>query len=84
MHCVRIKNLNDSIGIRLMNAMHLGKKFPAAIFSVIIYFNSIPIKHSWGYEILKFGELFLASCNIYHGTLIDNGMLRTADLLLLL
>ena len=27
----------DSIGIRLKSAMHLGKKFLAAIFSVIVY-----------------------------------------------
>ena len=29
--------LNDYIGIRLKNAVHLGKKFLAAIFSVIVY-----------------------------------------------
>ena len=28
---------NDSIGIRLKNAVHLGKKFLAAIFSAIVY-----------------------------------------------
>ena len=37
MHCVRIRNRYESIGIRLQNAMHLGKKFLAAIFSVIVY-----------------------------------------------
>ena len=29
--------LNDSIGIRLKNAAHLGKKILVAIFSVIVY-----------------------------------------------
>ena len=37
MHCVRITNLKDSIGIRLKNAMHLGKKILPAIFSAIVY-----------------------------------------------
>ena len=36
-HCVRITNLKDPIGIRLKNAVHLGKKFLAAIFSAIVY-----------------------------------------------
>ena len=40
MHCVRIINLKDSIGIRLKNAIHLGKKFLAAIFSAIVYYNN--------------------------------------------
>ena len=40
MHCVLIANPNDSIGIRLENAVHLGKEFLAAIFSVIVYRDS--------------------------------------------
>ena len=38
MHRVLIPNLDDSIGIQLKNAMHLGDKFNAAIFSVIVYY----------------------------------------------
>ena len=34
-----LRILNDSIGMRLKNAVHLGKKFLAAILSVIVYFN---------------------------------------------
>ena len=37
MQCVRIANLQRYIGIRLKNALHLGKKFLAAIFSAIVY-----------------------------------------------
>ena len=32
-----LRIFNDSIGIRLKNAVHLGKKFLAAIFTVIVY-----------------------------------------------
>ena len=42
MHCVRITNLEDYIGIRLKNAVHLGKKFLAAIFSAIVYSGKKP------------------------------------------
>ena len=35
---------NDSIGIRLKNAVHLGKKFLAAIFSAILYFGLSGLK----------------------------------------
>ena len=37
--CIALESgiVNESIGIRLQNAMHLGKKFLAAIFSVIVY-----------------------------------------------
>ena len=41
MYCVRITNLKDSIGIRLKNAVHLGKKFLAAIFSAIVYYETV-------------------------------------------
>ena len=37
MHAFELRILNDSIGIRLKNAVHLGKKFLAAIFSVMVY-----------------------------------------------
>ena len=37
MQCVRIANLQRYIGIRLKNALHLGKKFLAAIYSAIVY-----------------------------------------------
>ena len=37
MHRVRITNLNDSIGIRLKSAVHLGKKFLTSISSLIVY-----------------------------------------------
>ena len=30
---------NETIGIRLKNAVHLGKKFLAAIFSAIVYLD---------------------------------------------
>ena len=36
--------LNNSIGIRLKNAVHLGKKLLAAIFSVILYLQ-IQVRH---------------------------------------
>ena len=36
-----LRIFNGSIGIRLKNAMHLGKKFLAAIFSVIVYCSLI-------------------------------------------
>ena len=32
-----LQTFNDSIGIRLKNAVHLGKKFLAVIFSAIVY-----------------------------------------------
>ena len=35
---------NDSIGIRLKNAVHLGKKFLAAIFSAILYYIQVETK----------------------------------------
>ena len=35
----KLRILNDCIEIRLKNAVHLGKKFLAAIFSVILYFH---------------------------------------------
>ena len=38
--------LNDSIGIRLKNAVHLGKKFLAAIFSAILYSISNGLKYA--------------------------------------
>ena len=35
---------NDSIGIRLKNAVHPGKKFLITIFSAIVYCKSRPLK----------------------------------------
>ena len=34
---LELQIFNDFIGIRLNNAVHLGKKFLAAIFSTIVY-----------------------------------------------
>ena len=39
-----LRMIDDSVGILLKNAMHLGKKFLAAIFSSIVYGNSFPWK----------------------------------------
>ena len=38
---LELQIFNDSIGIRLKNAVHLGKKFLAAIFSIIAYSKPI-------------------------------------------
>ena len=35
---------NNSVGIRLKNAMHLGRKFLAAIFSAIVFSSFFPWK----------------------------------------
>ena len=35
--------LNESMGIRLWNAMQLGKKFLAAVFSTIMYWDVSPL-----------------------------------------
>ena len=44
---------NDSIGIRLKNALHLGKKFLAAIFSTILYYSNQMSGTKCHHEILQ-------------------------------
>ena len=36
----QLRIINDPIGIQKYNPMHLGKKFLAAIFSLIVYFKT--------------------------------------------
>ena len=55
----QLQIFNDSIGIRLKYAVHLGKKFLAAIFSAIVY--CITAIHYYEFEHLQVSNLCLSA-----------------------
>ena len=52
---------NESIGIRLMNAVHLSKKFLATIFNAMRYFPPI-----WKIQWFCLFELFIKTENLLY------------------